>query len=144
MVNALITFTIVALCSRLCIATPHPEVQYDPATTKDCIDWINNPGGKTCKEVRDSFNLTPEEFAEWNPSVGVNCDRLWVVASYCILTNQKLSQLTSTAASYTKSVSTSTGIESTSSNTRTVGAALSSKTISGAAKNFGLIWMNVA
>ncbi|KAK1250097.1 hypothetical protein MKX08_010100 [Trichoderma sp. CBMAI-0020] len=111
--NALISFAVVALGSQLCVATPYPNMQYDPATTKDCVDWISNTGGKTCKEVRDSFNLTPEEFAQWNPSVGVNCDKLWIVASYCVLTHQKLSQLTSTTASITKPVTTATVISTT-------------------------------
>lgn len=108
MKNVLISIAVVALGSRLCVATPYPELQYDPATTKDCVDWINNTGGKTCKEVRDSFNLTPEEFAQWNPSVGVNCDKLWIVASYCILTHQKLSQLTSTITPSTSPTTTTT------------------------------------
>ncbi|KAH8130340.1 hypothetical protein FP744_10000043 [Trichoderma asperellum] len=103
MKNALISFAVVVLGSRLCVATPYPLLQYDPATTKDCVDWINNTGNKTCKEVRDSFDLTPEEFSQWNPSVGVNCDKLWIVASYCILTHQKLSQLMSTMTSTTTS-----------------------------------------
>lgn len=112
MKNALISFA-VALGSRLCVATPYPELQYDPATTKDCADWISNTGGKTCKEVRDSFNLTPEEFAQWNPSVGVDCDKLWIVASYCVLTHQKLSQLTSTTTSSTKVATTTTTTSAT-------------------------------
>lgn len=113
MKSALISFTVVALGSRLCVATPYPDMQYDPATTKDCVDWIDNTGSMTCKEVRDFFNITPEEFAQWNPSVGVNCDKLWIMASYCVLTQQKLSQLTATIASSTKPITTTTTTSTT-------------------------------
>ncbi|KAK5996067.1 WSC domain-containing protein [Cladobotryum mycophilum] len=112
MKNALLSLAVLALGLRFCAASPYPEMQYDPDTTKDCLYWYNNIEGKTCQQVRDYFNLTPEEFAQWNPSVGVNCDKLWIVGSYCIMTNEKLAKLTATA-SPSEATSTSTTTTST-------------------------------
>ncbi|KAK4062682.1 uncharacterized protein Triagg1_9800 [Trichoderma aggressivum f. europaeum] len=45
----------------------------NPTTTKNYLDWYNNVDGKTCQETRALFKISPEEFAKWNPSVGVDC-----------------------------------------------------------------------
>lgn len=94
MKHSLLSLSVLASGLWSCAASPYPELQFDPKTTKDCFEWYSNSENQTCEEVRDFFNATPEEFFEWNPSVGSKCDKLWIFASYCIMTNEKYRRLT--------------------------------------------------
>ncbi|KAG9249496.1 uncharacterized protein F5Z01DRAFT_754455 [Emericellopsis atlantica] len=51
----------------------HPGLQWDPEPALPCITWYDNAEGESCEEVRDYWNITPEEFTKWNPSVGLDC-----------------------------------------------------------------------
>ncbi|KAF2027752.1 hypothetical protein EK21DRAFT_71216 [Setomelanomma holmii] len=44
-----------------------PELQLDPETAKDCVEWYNNGDGESCEYVRDYFGIIPEQFHRWNP-----------------------------------------------------------------------------
>ncbi|CAG9991111.1 unnamed protein product [Clonostachys byssicola] len=87
MKNSLLFFT--SLLAHRGRCGPKPQLQWDPATAKDCVDWYDNAGEHSCEYVRDYFSITPEQFFEWNPSVGLDCGR-WEVQSYCIVTQRRL------------------------------------------------------
>ncbi|CAG5158783.1 uncharacterized protein ALTATR162_LOCUS5252 [Alternaria atra] len=80
-------------------STRNPLLQWDPDTVKDCIDWYNNGEGKTCEYVRELYGITPAEFNEWNPSVGLNC-KGWYWQSYCVITQRKLDSTETTTTSF--------------------------------------------
>jgi hypothetical protein len=110
-----------ALTQRV-VSTRNPLLQWDPDTVKDCVDWYNNGDGRTCEDVREIFggklpvhgeylthtdlvphySVTPAEFHEWNPSLGLDC-KPWDRQSYCILTQRKADsfQTTTTSSSVT-------------------------------------------
>ncbi|OAQ69761.1 WSC domain-containing protein [Pochonia chlamydosporia 170] len=112
--RSLCSLTSLILISQLCTASRYPEMQYDPNTTKDCIEWYNNNGDKSCYETRRFFELTAEEFAQWNPTVGLDC-KTWIWASYCVMTQQKLNMMSSVPIfpSKTTQISNSTSASST-------------------------------
>jgi hypothetical protein len=67
----------------------NPQLQWDPATAADCIEWADGYDG-TCEEVRDYFTITPEQFRKWNPSLGLDCKPWFEDQSYCIVTQERL------------------------------------------------------
>lgn len=105
---------VLSLGATVVITTSAPTMGYDPATTTSCVEWYNNNMEHTCEYVRDYFNITPEQFAAWNPSVGLDCS-LWDYQSYCIVTkerNEEYSSLhpTTTATPTTTEEETSTSL----------------------------------
>ena len=93
--------------------TARPEYEWDPATVKSCVEWYNNGIGETCEFVRNYFSITPEEFAAWNPSVGLDC-KPWRFQSYCIVTRERLENSAKTKTTTTSiALPTSTSISST-------------------------------
>ncbi|KAL7783617.1 hypothetical protein V8C37DRAFT_396918 [Trichoderma ceciliae] len=92
----------------LTVASPHPELQWDPDTISTCREWFNNAGSDTCESIRSMFDISPEDFHKWNPSVGVDC-KPWRYQSYCILTEEKWASFTST---HTTTSSSSTHVPS--------------------------------
>jgi hypothetical protein len=50
-------------------------------------------------------SVTPEQFHEWNPSVGLNCTP-WRWQSYCIVTQRRLDSVTRTSSTSTTTTST--------------------------------------
>lgn len=108
-------FTATAAClvtllaaPRLCTAGPEPMLEWDPATISPCIMWEDNGYGDSCEYVRDYWNITPEEFSEWNPSVGLDC-KPWRYQSYCVVPEIRLSE----------SISSTTTVKSTTTTTTT-------------------------
>ncbi|KAI0870637.1 hypothetical protein GGS24DRAFT_474624 [Hypoxylon argillaceum] len=94
----------------LAAASPYPELQWDPATISTCIEWFNNGGSDTCEYVRTLFDITPQLFHAWNPSVGLDCTP-WDYQSYCILTKERFASLTAmqtTAPATTTTVTSAT------------------------------------
>jgi hypothetical protein len=69
-----ILLSLVAL-ARQVISTGSPQLQWDPDTAKDCVEWYNHGDdeSKSCEYVRDYFTITPEQFHKWNPSIGLDC-----------------------------------------------------------------------
>ncbi|CAM1508948.1 Fc.00g026870.m01.CDS01 [Cosmosporella sp. VM-42] len=102
-------FTIALALSYSCAltaASPQPELQWDPNTISTCVEWFNNGSSDTCESIRSMFGISPEDFHKWNPSVGTDC-KPWRYQSYCILTKERLSSLTSTTTT-TKAKTTTT------------------------------------
>ncbi|KAF2128322.1 hypothetical protein P153DRAFT_423570 [Dothidotthia symphoricarpi CBS 119687] len=83
------TFLSLVVLARQVTSTRYPELQWDPDTAKDCVEWYNNGDGVTCDAVRDLIPITPEQFHKWNPSVGLDC-KPWNYQSYCIATAERL------------------------------------------------------
>ncbi|KAJ4416954.1 hypothetical protein N0V85_002071 [Neurospora sp. IMI 360204] len=71
-------------------------------------DWYDNVDGLTCEYVRDIvFEIPPELFTEWNPSVGVDCSNWQTYMSYCVQTWSRWSSMSSLyEATATKSSAT--------------------------------------
>ena len=92
-----ITSSVLALTLglRFCAASPEPLLQFDPDTISTCVEWFNNAGSDTCEFVREMFDISPDDFHKWNPSVGLDC-KPWRWQSYCILTEERLSSITTT------------------------------------------------
>lgn len=118
--KTIILFSLLSI-ARQAASSGTPLMQYDPDTAKDCVEWHNNLidepepyiGDSSCKAVRDYFNITPEEFHKWNPSVGLDCQPWYDVTSYCIVTLQKLNdtgKLTTTTSSTSTATTTTTSI----------------------------------
>ncbi|KAF2003789.1 hypothetical protein P154DRAFT_519990 [Amniculicola lignicola CBS 123094] len=102
-------FSLLMLVRRSTAGNGVPYLQWDPDTAKDCIDWYDNNLGETCEYVRSYFHITPEEFHQWNPSVGVDC-KPWRYQSYCLVTETKWNATfpTTTSILTTKFSSTTT------------------------------------
>lgn len=58
---------------RLTTPSNTPQLQWDPATASDCVEWYDNGDGESCEAVRKYWGITPEDFHKWNPSVGLDC-----------------------------------------------------------------------
>ncbi|CCC12765.1 hypothetical protein SMACR_09546 [Sordaria macrospora] len=58
--------------------------------------WIEGTGSGgsaprgSCAAVRDYFDITPEQFSEWNPSLSLDCEPWLEPVSYCIVTISRL------------------------------------------------------
>ncbi|KAI9158361.1 WSC domain-containing protein [Paramyrothecium foliicola] len=96
-----------AIHVHLCSGTRNPLLQWDPDTAKDCDGWYNNVGSKSCEDIRDLFNITAEQFSEWNPSVGLDC-KPWRWQSYCIVTLERLEGFNQTQSTTAISPTTTT------------------------------------
>ena len=88
-------------------STGYPTLQWDPDTAKDCVEWYNNSEDEPCEVVRDYFGITPEEFHQWNPSVGLDC-KPWEYQSYCIVTQERLNNTIPTTTSSSTTVTSTT------------------------------------
>ncbi|KAF1973231.1 hypothetical protein BU23DRAFT_589719 [Bimuria novae-zelandiae CBS 107.79] len=100
-------FSILVFLAHYAVAGDQPQLQWDPATVDDCAGWFDNVGDLSCEYVRKMFNISPEEFHSWNPSVGLDC-KPWDVQSYCIVTQSKLDTLPSMTSSTRISTTTTT------------------------------------
>lgn len=74
-----------------------PLLQWDPATTPDCVEWDNIRENTTCQATLEYWNITPEEFSRWNPSVGLDCAPWHGWTSYRIVDKAKLERFSATA-----------------------------------------------
>ncbi|KAK7964076.1 WSC domain-containing protein [Apiospora saccharicola] len=64
----------VELRSRPSKRSVEPEMIYDLNTISTCTFWYDNYHGRSCKDVRDdTFNVSPEAFSRWNPSITLDC-----------------------------------------------------------------------
>ncbi|KAH7389745.1 WSC domain-containing protein [Phaeosphaeria sp. MPI-PUGE-AT-0046c] len=95
-------FTLIFGCV---ICTRQPLLQWDPDTVEDCVEWYNNGESETCEYVRNYFSITPAQFHEWNPSIGLDC-KPWEYQSYCIVTQRRLDNFTTTSAPTTPASTT--------------------------------------
>ena len=87
------TTRLLALASlaRTVLSANRPSLQYDPFTTKDCIEWddIFDNSTQTWEQTLRYWGLNPELFHAWNPSVGLNGQPWLNETSYCIVTKER-------------------------------------------------------
>ncbi len=95
-----------------------PNLQWDPATAPDCVEWYDNTSSNTCSEIRSYFAITPEQFHAWNPSLGLDCSGWRPATSYCIVTLGRLRD-TYRSKSISNTVATATVILATTTYTTT-------------------------
>ncbi|WOH04595.1 hypothetical protein DCAR_0624006 [Daucus carota subsp. sativus] len=58
----------------------------ESVTAKDvlfCTSFIDHTAGETCFSITQKFNLTMDEFSDFNPNL--NCDKLFVGEWLCLL-----------------------------------------------------------
>lgn len=86
LVSALATLALPVLSSNL------PNLQHDPYTTKDCVEWYDvlDNATDTCEATLRYWGINPELFHAWNPSVGLDCTPWHNWTSYCIVTQERL------------------------------------------------------
>lgn len=86
-----------------------PNLEADPDTELPCVMWHDNFADEemTCEEVRDYWNISPEQFTEWNPSVGLDC-KPWRELSYCVVPLSRLPTTTSRSSEVAEPTSTTT------------------------------------
>lgn len=106
--------------TSLVAGTRLPELEWDPDTVADCIEWENNVGEYTCEYIRDLFKITPEQFSKWNPSVGLDC-KPWDVQSYCIVTQERMNEFERTHTPSPTSTTSMTSTTTTTASTSTLG-----------------------
>ncbi|KAK3938636.1 hypothetical protein QBC46DRAFT_292063, partial [Diplogelasinospora grovesii] len=61
-----------------------PAYEYDPATTKDCVWWLDVVENFTCQQVVSIYGVAIEDFIRWNPSLQESCTTLLTLHSYCV------------------------------------------------------------
>ncbi len=83
------------------------ELQWDPETAPDCVEWYDNSEGESCEHVRSYFGITPDQFHKWNPSVGLDCTP-WRWQSYCIVTLERLQDTNKTTSAATRTATPAT------------------------------------
>jgi hypothetical protein len=105
---------------HLSTASQTPGLYADPDTIPSCVEWYDNSEGLTCKELRDYFTITPEQFTEWNPSVSLDCEPWNEWQSYCIVTQERLDD-TASSLSASASATTTSKPASTTASTTTLG-----------------------
>ncbi|KAJ4147090.1 hypothetical protein LMH87_001638 [Akanthomyces muscarius] len=94
-------------CVSPVLGSKEPQLSWDPNTIKDCTYWYDNTGSRTCDSIRNSWNISPETFSRWNPSVGTNCEG-WRFQSYCVRVKAEETTSSPTPTSTTSSTSSTT------------------------------------
>lgn len=74
-------------------ASTYPHLSHDPKTIAGCTMWWDNFGERSCESVRTSWQVSPETFHRWNPSITLDCQN-WLSYSYCIDVQSKDPPLT--------------------------------------------------
>lgn len=69
--------------------TPPPTVEVPSPSqtgiTKSCTDFYVAEMGDTCYSIANKYKtFTPDQFIEWNPSVGAGCTNIYVGYNYCV------------------------------------------------------------
>ncbi|KAM6540447.1 hypothetical protein FALCPG4_002159 [Fusarium falciforme] len=64
------------------IVTPSPT---QGVIAKNCDKFHFVQEGETCKQLAARYGISVQQFYEWNPSVGANCETLWF-ANACVHT----------------------------------------------------------
>ncbi|KAL2126600.1 hypothetical protein VTI74DRAFT_565 [Chaetomium olivicolor] len=76
-----------------------PIMQWDFKTIKTCTSWYDNNEGLTCKEVRDlMFDISPEDFSRWDPSITLDYEN-WRPLAYCVGVKSEQRTVTTSSAS---------------------------------------------
>jgi len=76
-----------------------PYGEWDPNTISTCVTWETPRFGQTCDEYLNDWRITPQQFREFNPSVGVDGSG-WdnsSMTAYCIADEAREDELYATA-----------------------------------------------
>ncbi|OAA60754.1 WSC domain protein [Cordyceps fumosorosea ARSEF 2679] len=88
-------------------ADTEPFLSYDIRTIKGCSYWYDNYGKRTCESIRKAWEVSPEDFARWNPSLTVDC-KGWSKHAYCVaVASENTSSSTTSTTTTTTTTSTS-------------------------------------
>ncbi len=63
------------------VQTPQPT---QPDMVKNCNKFHYISKGNTCDQVTSYQSITQEQFARWNPKVGMDCSGLWADTYACV------------------------------------------------------------
>lgn len=68
------------------VADREPNLPFDIRSPKDCAYWYDtsNRSNKTCESVRETWEVSPETFSRWNPTISVDCEGWAPHHSYCV------------------------------------------------------------
>ncbi|CAN9208331.1 unnamed protein product [Alternaria alternata] len=58
----LTAFIVLAELVRLVVSARRPDLQWDPETVKDCVEWYDNGWDVSCEDTRKMFGISPELF----------------------------------------------------------------------------------
>ncbi len=89
------------------VADAWPWLSYDPNTIAGCSFWYDNKGDRTCVSIRESWNISPETFSRWNPSISLDC-KGWRKQSYCVGVEAELTRSSTTITSTPTTTTTTT------------------------------------
>jgi hypothetical protein len=83
-------------------AGPSLAGQTFPGSPCQCNEWYVVVAGHTCATLETMFNITADQFFEWNPEVSTNCTLTFYVGfSYCVGVSGATACPTTTSASST-------------------------------------------
>ncbi|GIC84370.1 uncharacterized protein Aud_000186 [Aspergillus udagawae] len=80
-------------------------------TVAGCQQFYTIQSGDSCSSVETEFGITFAQLYEWNPSIGSNCETLWLGSAYCVKGPASSSTSTTTTSSGPSSP-TQTGVAS--------------------------------
>jgi WSC domain-containing protein len=84
-----------------------PALAVKPGTISTCNFWYDNGFGESCEVVRDwFFEISPEDFHRWNPSVSLDCQGWEDWYSYCVRIEDSSPSTTSSKPSTTTAATT--------------------------------------
>lgn len=107
MKSTLFVFAGLANLLGLATADADPWLSYDIHTIENCSFWYDNFGTKSCERVREIWQISPETFHRWNPSISADC-KGWSRHAYCVGVLAELTSSSSTMTSTSTSTTTST------------------------------------
>jgi hypothetical protein len=95
---------------------------------ENCNGWHTVVDRDNCENVSQRYNISLEQFLEWNPAVSTDCrDNFWLESAYCVRVGERSPTPTITSSSISSSiVSSQTTISSVSKTTSTSYASTSS------------------
>ncbi|KAL2812859.1 hypothetical protein BJX63DRAFT_432363 [Aspergillus granulosus] len=67
-------------------------------TAPDCTQYHTVVSGDSCADILAQFDITIEQFYAWNPTVGSNCQNLWLDYAYCVSSPSRITSSMSTTS----------------------------------------------
>lgn len=65
-------------------ATPASAAPTRSGTPDDCTKYYTVESGDGCAKIQDLFSIDFATLYRWNPSIGANCENLWVDYGVCV------------------------------------------------------------
>lgn len=66
-------------------ASPTPPAPTQTGEPSNCNAWFVPESGDTCTTATDEYNISMDQFLEWNPAVSSDCaDGFWAGEAYCV------------------------------------------------------------